>query len=114
MSGIFRDIRRFGSNNNISQKVLTSTIFLFFSGTLIFLDTGGSFMYGVPIELILPIYIIQLALIPAYLKRYEVAYIIGMIVAIFVALTYRDATTIARTIPTVSYTHLTLPRTPSV
>ena len=54
MSGIFRDIRRFGSNNNISQKVLTSTIFLFFSGTLIFLDTGGSFMYGVPIELILP------------------------------------------------------------
>jgi len=74
MSGIFRDIRRFGSNNNISQKVLTSTIFLFFSGTLIFLDTGGSFMYGVPIELILPIYIIQLALIPAYLKRYEYEY----------------------------------------
>tara|TARA_B100001750_G_scaffold29411_1_gene19876 strand:- start:30 stop:416 length:387 start_codon:yes stop_codon:yes gene_type:complete len=103
MSGIFRDIRRFGSNNNISQKVLTSTIFLFFSGTLIFLDTGGSFMYGVPIELILPIYIIQLALIPAYLKRYEVAYIIGMIVAIFVALTYRDATTIARTIPILQY-----------
>ena len=60
-------------------------------------------MYGIPIELILPIYIIQLALIPAYLKRYEVAYIIGMIVAIFVALTYRDATTIARTIPILQY-----------
>ena len=61
-------------------------------------------MYGIPIELILPIYIIQLALIPAYLKRYEVAYIIGMIVAIFVALTYRDATTIARTIPILQWT----------
>ena len=31
------------------------------------------------------------------------AYIIGMIVAIFVALTYRDATTIARTIPILQY-----------
>tara|TARA_Y100001949_G_scaffold175608_1_gene185829 strand:+ start:1173 stop:1427 length:255 start_codon:yes stop_codon:yes gene_type:complete len=60
-------------------------------------------MYGIPNELIVPIYITQLALTPAYLKRNKFAYILGMIIAVFVALTYRDATTIARTIPILQY-----------
>ena len=103
MSSIIKSLRRIGINNNISQKVLTSSIFVFFSGFLIFLDTGGFFMYGIPNELIVPIYITQLALTPAYLKRNKFAYILGMIIAVFVALTYRDATTIARTIPILQY-----------
>tara|TARA_B100000029_G_scaffold508496_1_gene595541 strand:+ start:55476 stop:55862 length:387 start_codon:yes stop_codon:yes gene_type:complete len=103
MSNIDKTIRRIFSNNNISQKVLTATIFLFFSGILIFLDVGGKFMYGIPTELILPIYIIQLALVPAYLKKYEIGYIIGIIISIFVAFSYRDATTLARTIPIIQY-----------
>ena len=103
MSSIIKSFRRIGINNNISQKVLTSSIFVFFSGFLIFLDTGGFFMYGIPNELIVPIYITQLALTPAYLKRNKYAYILGMIIAVFVALTYRDATTIARIIPILQY-----------
>ena len=103
MSSVKKTIRQIFASNNISQKVLTATIFLFFSGILIFLDVGGAFMYGIPNELILPVYIIQLALVPVYLKRYKIGYIIGIGIAIFVALTYRDATTIARTIPIVQY-----------
>ena len=103
MSSIIKSLRRIMINNNISQKVLTSSIFVFFSGFLIFLDSGGFFMYGIPNELIVPIYITQLALAPAYLKRNRFAYILGMIIAVFVALTYRDATTIARTIPILQY-----------
>ena len=103
MSSIIKSLRRIMINNNISQKVLTSSIFVFFSGFLIFLDTGGFFMYGIPNELIVPIYITQLALTPAYLKRNEFAYILGMIIAVFVAFTYRDATTIARIIPILQY-----------
>ncbi len=103
MSSIIKSLRRIMINNNISQKVLTSSIFVFFSGFLIFLDSGGFFMYGIPNELIVPIYITQLALTPAYLKRNKFAYILGMIIAVFVALTYRDATTIARTIPILQY-----------
>ena len=103
MSSIIKSLRRIMINNNISQKVLTSSIFVFFSGFLIFLDSGGFFMYGIPNELIVPIYITQLALTPAYLKRNEFAYILGMIIAVFVAFTYRDATTIARTIPILQY-----------
>ena len=60
-------------------------------------------MYGIPNELILPVYIIQLALVPVYLKRYKIGYIIGIGIAIFVALTYRDATALARTIPIIQY-----------
>ena len=103
MSSIIKSLRRIMINNNISQKVLTSSIFVFFSGFLIFLDSGGFFMYGIPNELIVPIYITQLALTPAYLKRNKYAYILGMIIAVFVALTYRDATTIARIIPILQY-----------
>ena len=103
MSSINRTIRQILVNNNISQKVLTATIFLFFSGVLIFLDIGGAFMYGIPNELILPIYILQLSLVPVYLKRYEIGYIIGIVVSVFIALTYRDATTLARTIPILQY-----------
>ena len=99
MSSIIKSLRRMGINNNISQKVLTSTIFVFFSGFLIFLDTGGFLMYGIPNELIVPIYITQLALTPAYLKRNRFAYILGMIIAVYVPLTYIDATTIATIIP---------------
>ena len=103
MSSINSTIRQILVNNNISQKVLTATIFLFFSGVLIFLDIGGAFMYGIPNELILPIYILQLSLVPVYLKRYEIGYIIGIVVSVFIALTYRDATTLARTIPILQY-----------
>ena len=103
MSSINKTIRQILTNNNISQKVITATIFLFFSGILIFLDVGGAFMYGIPNELILPIYVIQLALVPVYLKKYEIGYIIGIGVSVFVALTYRDATTLARTIPILQY-----------
>ena len=103
MSSINRTIRQILVNDNISQKVLTATIFLFFSGVLIFLDIGGAFMYGIPNELILPIYILQLSLVPVYLKRYEIGYIIGIVVSVFIALTYRDATTLARTIPILQY-----------
>ena len=60
-------------------------------------------MYGIPNELILPIYILQLSLVPVYLKRYEIGYIIGIVVSVFIALTYRDATTLARTIPILQY-----------
>ena len=94
MSSIIKSFRRIMINNNISQKVLTSSIFVFFSGFLIFLDSGGFFMYGIPNELIVPIYITQ---------RNKYAYILGMIIAVFVALTYRDATTIARIIPILQY-----------
>ena len=60
-------------------------------------------MYGIPNELILPVYIIQLALVPVYLKRYKIGYVVGIGVSIFVALAYRDATTLARTIPILQY-----------
>ena len=103
MSSINRTIRQILANNNISQKVITATIFLFFSGILIFLDVGGAFMYGIPDELVLPVYIIQLALVPVYLKRYKMGYVVGIGVSIFVALAYRDATTLARTIPILQY-----------
>ena len=79
MSSVNKTIRQIFANNNISQKVLTATIFLFFSGILIFLDVGGAFMYGIPNELILPIYIIQLALEPVYLKRNKNVYKISNI-----------------------------------
>ena len=74
-----------------------------FSGLLIFVDQGGDFMYGIPRELIVPIYIIQLCLVPAYLRKYKYAYIIGAILSIFIAFTYRDATIIARFIPILQY-----------
>ena len=41
--------------------------------------------------------------VPAYLKKYEIGYIIGIIISIFVAFSYRDATTLARTIPIIQY-----------
>ena len=69
-----------------SGLVYALASFLFFSGFLIFLDVGGAFMYGIPNELILPIYIIQLALVPVYLKRYKIGYIIGIGIALFVFL----------------------------
>jgi hypothetical protein len=88
---------------NISQKVLAASMLMFFSGLLIFFDESGSFMYGIPRELIIPIYLLQLLLAPLYLKRYKTAYIIGIITAIFVAFTYRDNSLIARTIPIIQY-----------
>ena len=76
---------------------------IFFSGLLIFFDEGGSFMYGIPREFIIPIYILQLSLAPLYLKRYKNVYILGIITAIFIAVTYRDNSLIARTIPIIQY-----------
>ena len=90
-------------DNGITQKVLTATILVFFSGVLIFFDEGGNFMYGIPRELIIPIYLIQISLAPLYLKKYKSAYLVGIIVAVFVAFTYRDATILARTIPILQY-----------
>ena len=88
---------------NISYKVLIASMLIFFSGLLIFFDEGGSFMYGIPREFIIPIYILQLSLAPLYLKRYKSVYILGIITAIFVAFTYRDNSLIARTIPILQY-----------
>ena len=88
---------------NISHKVLAASMLILFSGLLIFFDEGGSFMYGIPREFIIPIYILQLSLAPLYLKRYKSAYILGIITAIFVAFTYRDNSLIARTIPILQY-----------
>ena len=88
---------------NISYKVLIASMLIFFSGLLIFFDEGGSFMYGIPREFIIPIYILQLSLAPLYLKRYKSVYMLGIITAIFVAFTYRDNSLIARTIPILQY-----------
>ena len=70
------------SDYGITQKVLTATILVFFSGVLIFFDEGGSFMYGIPREFIIPIYLIQISLAPLYLKKYKSAYLVGVIVAL--------------------------------
>lgn len=88
---------------NISYKVLIASMLIFFSGLLIFFDEGGSFMYGIPREFIIPIYILQLSLAPLYLKRYKNVYILGIITAIFIAVTYRDNSLISRTIPIIQY-----------
>lgn len=72
-----------------SQKVTISTMLLLFSALLIYFDNSGAFIEGIPRETIVVVELIFLSLIPLYLKRIRAGYIIGMLVAGFVAFSYR-------------------------
>jgi len=72
-----------------SQKVTVSTMLLLFSALLIYFDNSGAFIGGIPRETIVVVELIFLSLIPLYLKRIRAGYIIGMLVAGFVAFSYR-------------------------
>lgn len=73
----------------LSTRVISATMLLLFSGLLIYFDLDGTFVGGIPKETIVVTELIYLLLVPLYLKRVRPAYVVGTVMAAFIAFGYR-------------------------
>lgn len=72
-----------------SQRVVVSTMLLLFSAFLIYFDNAGAFIGGIPRQSIIVVELLLLSLIPLYLRRIRIGYVVGILIAGFVAFSYR-------------------------